>query len=69
MRTHKAKASSYNSVDTEYLVDYIAKYNNEIAELLQNHKACLNTDRAKLKSIAAELETAVRQLKAGRGIY
>jgi hypothetical protein len=69
MRTYKAKASDYNSVETKYLIGYIQNYNKEISELLANNSAMLNTDRAKLKSIAAELETAVKQLKAGRGIY
>jgi hypothetical protein len=69
MRTYKAKSSNYNSVNTESLIRYIADYNKEINELLQDNSSMLNTDRAKLKSIAAELETAVKQLKAGRGIY
>lgn len=69
MRTYKAKASNYNSVETKYLIRYIQDYNKEISELLANNSAMLNTDRAKLKSIAAELETVVKQLKAGRGIY
>lgn len=69
MRTYKAKSSSYNSVNTESLIRYIADYNKEINELLQDNSSMLNTDRAKLKSVAAELETAVKQLKAGRGIY
>lgn len=69
MRIHKAKTSNYNSVKTKYLIGYIQDYNKEISELLANNSAMLNTDRAKLKSIAAELETVVKQLKAGRGIY
>lgn len=69
MRTYKAKSSNYNSVNTKSLIRYIANYNKEISELLTNNSEMLNTDRAKLKSIAAELETAVKQLKAGRGIY
>lgn len=69
MRTYKAKTNNYNSVETKYLIGYIQDYNKEISELLANNSAMLNTDRAKLKSIAAELETAVKQLKAGRGIY
>ena len=69
MRTYKAKSSNYNSVNTESLIRYIADYNKEINELLQDNSSMLNTDRAKLKSIAAELETVVKQLKAGRGIY
>ena len=69
MKTYKAKASNYNGVNTESLIRYIADYSKEINELLANNSAMLNTDRAKLKSIAAELETVVKQLKAGRGIY
>jgi hypothetical protein len=69
MRTYKAKASDYNRVETKYLIGYIQDYNKEISELLANNSAMFNTDRAKLKSIAAELETVVKQLKAGRGIY
>lgn len=69
MKTYKAKASDYNNVDTKYLIEYITSYNKEISELLRDNSSMLNTDRAKLKSIAAELETAVKQLKAGRGIY
>ena len=69
MRIHKAKASNYNSVETKYLIGYIQDYNKEISELLTNNSAMLNTDRAKLKSIAAELETVIKQLKAGRDIY
>lgn len=69
MRTYKAKSSSYNSVNTECLIEYIADYNKEIAELLQDNPSMLRTDRAKLKSIAAELETVIKQLKATRGIY
>lgn len=69
MRTYKAKSSDYNCVNTESLIRYIADYNKEINELLQDNSSMLNTDRATLKSIAAELETAVKRLKAGRGIY
>lgn len=69
MRTYKVKSSNYNSVNTESLIRYITDYNKEISELLTNNSAMLNTDRAKLKSITAELETVVKQLKAGRGIY
>lgn len=69
MRTHKAKSSGYNSVDTKYLIEYISDYSKEIAELLNDSSAMLKTDRTKLKSITAELETVIRQLKAGRGIY
>jgi vacuolar-type H+-ATPase subunit I/STV1 len=69
MKTYKAKSSDYNSVDTKYLIEYITSYNKEISELLRDNSSTLNTDRAKLKSIAAELETVVKQLKAERGIY
>lgn len=69
MRIHKAKASNYNMVSTEAIVNYICEYNKEIAELLNNDSEYVDMNRTTLKSIAAELETVVKQLKATRGIY
>lgn len=69
MKITKASAKGYDTVETEWIVDYIEKYLKELHELTQDHKAMENTSRAKLKAAAAELETAVKTLKAGRGIY
>lgn len=69
MRIHKAKASNYNTVSTEAIADYICEYNKEITELLNNDSEYVDMNRTTLKSIAAELETVIKQLKATRGIY
>lgn len=69
MKITKASAKNYNTVKTEWIVNYIEEYLQELQELTQDHKAMENTSRAKLKAAAAELETAVKTLKAGRGIY
>lgn len=69
MKITKASAKGYDTVETEWIVSYIEKYMQELQELTQDHKAMENTSRAKLKAVAAELETAVKTLKAGRGIY
>ena len=69
MKIIKAKAREYDSVETRWIVSYIEEYLQELQELTQDHKAMENTSRTKLKAVAAELETAVKTLKAGRGIY
>lgn len=69
MRIHKAKASNYNAVSTKAIADYICEYNKEITELLNNDSEYVDMNRTVLKSIAAELETVIKQLKATRGIY
>lgn len=69
MRIHKAKASNYNAVSTEAITNYICEYNKEITELLNNDSEYVDMNRTILKSIAAELETVIKQLKATRGIY
>ena len=69
MKITKASAKGYDTVETEWIINYIEKYLRELHELTQNRKAMENTSRAKLKAVAAELETAVKTLKAGRGIY
>ena len=69
MKTTKASPRSYDTVDTLWIVYHIEDYLQGLQELTQDHKAMKNTSRAKLKAVAAELETAVKTLKAGRGIY
>lgn len=69
MKITKASAKEYDTVETEWVVDYIEKYLQELQELTQDNTAMENTSRAKLKAVAAELETAVKTLKAGRGVY
>lgn len=63
---YRTKASSYNTVETKYIINYIKRYNREITELLEDEKAMQNTDRTTLKSIAADLETSVRRLNNTR---
>ena len=69
MKITRASAKSYDTVETEWIVDYIEKYLKELHELTKDHKAMETTSRAKLKAVAAELETAIKTLKAGRGVY
>lgn len=69
MKITKASAKGYDTVKTEWIVSYIENYLQELQELTQDRKAIENTSRTKLKSVAAELETAVKTLKSGRGIY
>lgn len=69
MKITKASAGSYDSVKTEWIISYIEEYLQELQELTQDQKAMENTSRTKLKAVAAELETAVKTLKAGRGLY
>ena len=69
MKTTKASPRGYDTVDTLWIVYHIEDYLQELQELTQDHKAMKNTSRAKLKAAAAKLETAVKTLKAGRGIY
>ena len=69
MKITKASAKGYDTVKTEWIVSYIESYLQELQELTQDSEAMENTSRAKLKAVAAELETAVKTLKAGRGIY
>jgi hypothetical protein len=66
MRTYKAKTSNYNSVKTDCIIKYIQQYNNELSTLLADETATRNTDRTTLKSIAASLETAIKQLRERR---
>lgn len=69
MKITKASAKGYDAVETKWVIDYIEKYLQELHELTQDRKAMETTSRTKLKAVAAELETAVKTLKAGRGIY
>jgi len=69
MKIVKARAREYDSVETRWIISYIEEYLQELQELSRDHKAMENTSRAKLKTVAAELETVVRTLRAGRGIY
>lgn len=73
MEIHKAKSSSYNSVDSKSIYDYIRLYANDIYNAVEPkeddtgnaYKAMqecfLNCDRTQLKAIAAELETVKKR--------
>lgn len=62
MKINKAKASSYDSVKSEYIVDYIENYTENIADYISRFDL-ENKSRTELKAIASELETVVKRLK------
>lgn len=75
MTIHPAKASEYNSVNSESIYDYIREYTEAIRQEVEPaedrtgnaYKAIRekfsNVDRTQLKAIAAELETVTKRLK------
>lgn len=68
MIIHEAKASGYNSVNTESIVRYIAEYNLKNMDIINNAtngngKQLRECDRAQLKAIAASLETVNKRLE------
>lgn len=65
MAIHEAKASSYNTVNTNSICDYIKKYYQQIGELTQDQSKLENCSRTILKQCAAELETVVKRLEYG----
>ena len=63
MKINKAKASDYNTVRTDCIVDYIKEYSRYINADLENYTERLNNaNRTQLKEIAAELETVCKRL-------
>ena len=69
MKINKAKASSYDTVKNEYIVDYIERYTENIADYISRFDL-ENKSRTELKAIASELETVVKRLKyICEGIY
>lgn len=65
MTIHEAKASSYNTVNTSAICDYIQKYHEQIGKLIEDQSKLENCNRTILKSCAAELETIVKRLEYG----
>lgn len=68
MIIHEAKASSYNSVNTNSIVLYITEYNLKNMDIINNAtngsgKQLENCDRTQLKAIAASLETVNKRLE------
>lgn len=63
MIIHKAKASDYNSVNTDSIVQYIDLYSTDIYNAVGANKQKLSDcDRTQLKAIVAELETVKKRL-------
>ena len=62
MENHKAKSSSYNSVNTDSIVGYIDDYATDIFNMVKNDMTKTDYDRTQLKAIAAELETVKKRL-------
>lgn len=73
MNIQKAKASSYDSVDSKWIADYIQNYaytihskvNNTMTEegSIQTNERLVKANRTQLKAIASELETALKRLE------
>lgn len=75
MKINNVKSSSYNGVETVWLLDYIRTHTNNIRKIVEpeedktgNSYALLckrfeNADKAQLKIIAAELETVYKRLE------
>ena len=68
MVIHEAKASGYNSVNTESIIRYITEYNLKNMDIINNAtngngKQMVECDRTQLKAIAAELETVNKRLE------
>ena len=61
MTIHKAKASDYTSVKSEYVVDYIRQYTDKISQAVQSDKL-QDKNKNQLNTIAAELETVCKRL-------
>lgn len=70
MKIHKAKSSSYDSVTSRWIVDYIQKYAKDINDTVNTGEAensliitkLANCNRTQLKAIASELETVQKRL-------
>ena len=61
MTIHKAKASDYTSVKSEYVVDYIRQYTDKISQAVQSDEL-QGKNKTQLNAIAAELETVCKRL-------
>lgn len=63
MTIHKAKATNYSTVKTEYVVGYIMEYLDNIEKTIaDSNKSLLDCNKAQLNQIAAELETVKKRL-------
>lgn len=62
MTIHKAKASDYNSVRSEYICTEIYDMTNKIYHDVAKVTNWQEKDRTQLKAIAAELETVCKRL-------
>lgn len=62
MKINKAKASSYDTVKNEYIVNYIKNYTENIADYISRFDL-EHESRTELKAIASELETVVKRLR------
>ena len=81
MKIYEAKASSYDTVDTESIYDYIREYVNKINGYIEPEEdrtgnaykkikeRYATKDRTQLKIIAASLETICKRLDAMEGKY
>lgn len=61
MTIHKAKASDYTSVKSEYVVGYVRQYIDKIAQAVYSNKL-QDKNKTQLNTIAAELETVCKRL-------
>ena len=74
MTIHKAKSSSYDTVGTDHIYEYIREYANKIMQEVEPEEdhtgnsykelseKFSKADRTQLKAIAAELETVCKRL-------
>lgn len=68
MKINKAKASNYDSVRTECIINYGNEYLEHINEMFADITKD-NVGRSDLKTIVAELETIEKRLNAVNGRY
>lgn len=64
MRINPVKSSSYDTVKSEFIVDYIRQYAETIYTETDpaNREKLAGKSRTELKAIAAELETVTKRL-------
>ena len=62
MKINPCKPSSYTSVKPEYIAGYIREYSNKINTLV-NENDLAGKNKTRLKSVAANLETVLKELE------
>ena len=63
MKINKAKASNYNDVTTNNIVDYIRAYQAANTILLNTNTNLSKCNKTQLKAVASELETVNKRLE------